>query len=107
MYAGGDLVLVPSRFEPCGLTQMYGLTYGALPLVASTGGLRDTVADGETGFVFDDISAAGLAGALDRALATWADQPTWKRMQAAGMASRVDWAASAAQYASLFSEVMA
>ncbi|WP_441886379.1 glycogen synthase GlgA [Microbacterium gubbeenense] len=107
MYAGGDLVLVPSRFEPCGLTQMYGLTYGALPLVASTGGLRDTVADGETGFVFDDISAAGLAGALDRALATWADQPAWKRMQAAGMASRVDWAASAAKYASLFSEVVA
>src|SRR5690606_34134261 len=71
MYAGGDLVLVPSRFEPCGLTQMYGLRYGALPVVASTGGLRDTVDDGRTGFVFSDISAAGLSDALARAVAVY------------------------------------
>lgn len=111
MYAGGDLVLVPSRFEPCGLTQMYGLRYGAVPVVAATGGLRDTVTDARpgsladrtaTGFVFDDISGAGIGSALDRARALYADPEAWGRLRDQAMRSPVGWGTSAARYAGLF-----
>lgn len=114
MYAGGDLVLVPSRFEPCGLTQLYGLRYGALPLVASTGGLRDTVSDATperiaagtaTGFSFADIGRQGLADALDRAVALHRDRDAWSRVRDTAMRTPVDWGTSAAAYASLFSEL--
>lgn len=115
MYAGGDLVLVPSRFEPCGLTQLYGLRYGALPLVASTGGLHDTVVDATrehladdtaTGFTFAEIDAAGLAEALDRALRLYADPEAWARVRRRAMATPVDWTSSGRQYAELFTELM-
>ncbi|GGO67007.1 glycogen synthase [Microbacterium nanhaiense] len=106
MYAGGDLVLVPSRFEPCGLTQMYGLRYGALPVVASTGGLRDTVDDGRTGFVFDDISSAGLSAVLARAAAAFGSAPEFARMRREAMAEPVDWGTSAAEYAALFDSLL-
>jgi len=105
MYAGGDLVLVPSRFEPCGLTQMYGLRYGALPVVASTGGLRDTVDDERTGFVFADISAGGLSSALARAVAAYGT-PAFAEMRRQAMAEPVDWATSAAAYADLFESIL-
>lgn len=105
LYAGGDLVLVPSRFEPCGLTQMYGLRYGALPVVAATGGLRDTVDDGVTGFVFDDISSAGLADALARAVAAHGT-PAFDEMRLRAMGQRLDWGSSAAAYAELFSSLL-
>jgi starch synthase len=105
MYAGGDLVLVPSRFEPCGLTQMYGLRYGALPVVASTGGLRDTVDDGRTGFVFADLSAAGLADALARAVAIHGT-PAFAEMRQRATTTRLDWDASAAAYAALFDSLL-
>ncbi|MFT3661577.1 MAG: glycogen synthase GlgA [Gordonia sp. (in: high G+C Gram-positive bacteria)] len=116
IYAGGDLVAVPSRFEPCGLTQLYGLRYGTLPLVAATGGLRDTVTDASaenrhagtaTGFTFDDISADGLAGAFARALELYADRPAWERVRARGMATPVDWHSSAQEYARLFDALVA
>ena len=115
MYAGGDLVLVPSRFEPCGLTQLYGLRYGALPLVASTGGLRDTVVDASpehladrtaTGFTFTDIDAAGLGWALTRARELYADRPAWLRLSDQAMRAPVGWEPSAARYAELFSELV-
>ncbi|MGQ7786621.1 glycogen synthase GlgA [Nesterenkonia sp. K-15-9-6] len=115
MYAGGDLVLVPSRFEPCGLTQLYGLRYGALPLVASTGGLRDTVVDATaenlaagtaTGFLVSELSAAGLADALARALRLHQDQQAWRAVRQTAMTSPVDWSTSAQQYAALFSELV-
>lgn len=110
MYAGADLVLVPSRFEPCGLTQLYGLRYGALPLVSSTGGLRDTVADATperiaedtaTGFSFSG-GAPGLADALARATLLHADRATWARVRSRAMRTPVDWGTSAARYAELF-----
>ncbi|MBK0418475.1 glycogen synthase GlgA [Leucobacter sp. CSA1] len=121
MYAGGDLVLVPSRFEPCGLTQLYGLRYGALPVVASTGGLRDTVADATperladgsaTGFAFGDptqggaIDAGGLGFALGRAVDLYADRDAWLRLRARAMRAPVDWSTSATRYAELFAELV-
>lgn len=120
MYAGGDLVLVPSRFEPCGLTQLYGLRYGAVPVVAATGGLRDTVTDARsenladgtaTGFTFGDaalggtIDAGGLGFALGRALDLFRDEAAWRRLRAQAMRASVDWGTSAARYADLFAEL--
>ncbi|GAB3191095.1 glycogen synthase GlgA [Nesterenkonia suensis] len=115
MYAGGDLVLVPSRFEPCGLTQLYGLRYGALPVVTATGGLRDTVVDATvenlaagtaTGLTFTDISAAGLDDALDRAGRLYADQAAWRAVRDRAMTTPVDWSTAAGQYADLFTELV-
>jgi starch synthase len=115
MYAGGDLVLVPSRFEPCGLTQLYGLRYGALPVVAATGGLRDTVVDASpehladrtaTGFTFTDIDATGLGWALTRAREMYADRPAWLRLRGQAMRTPVGWEPSAARYAELFSDLV-
>lgn len=111
VYAGADCVLVPSRFEPCGLTQLCALRYGAVPLVARTGGLADTVVDANemalrqgwgTGVVFNPVSAGMLAAALRRAAALFADAPTWRRIQANAMRTDVSWARSAAHYAALF-----
>ncbi|MDN6535894.1 MAG: glycogen synthase [Corynebacterium variabile] len=121
MYAGGDLVLVPSRFEPCGLTQLYGQRYGALPLVAATGGLRDTVTDATpenldagtaTGFSFSDvrlggtIDAGGLGFALGRAADLYRDTDAWDRLRRTAMTTPVDWGTSASRYADLFGELV-
>ncbi|WP_297006486.1 glycogen synthase GlgA [uncultured Corynebacterium sp.] len=120
MYAGGDLVLVPSRFEPCGLTQLYGQRYGAVPVVAATGGLRDTVTDATpsalaagtaTGFSFGDvrlggtIDAGGLGFALGRAADLYRDADAWDRLQRTAMTTPVDWGTSASRYAGLFNEL--
>ena len=109
MVAGVDALLVPSRFEPCGLTQMMAMRYGALPLVTRVGGLADTVIDANpaalragvaTGFVADP-DQAGFDRALQRAAALWRDQPAWREAQRAGMASELGWAQSAARYAAV------
>ena len=111
LFAGGDAVLVPSRFEPCGLTQMYGLRYGTLPVVAATGGLADTVigatpatlaAGVATGIVFAPTDALGLALALRRLTELYADRDTWDRLQRNAMKHPVGWEASAAAYARLY-----
>ncbi|MFT4085720.1 MAG: glycogen synthase GlgA [Gordonia sp. (in: high G+C Gram-positive bacteria)] len=115
LYAGADLVVVPSRFEPCGLTQLFGLRYGAVPLVASTGGLRDTVVDVTdeslakgiaTGFTFTDVSAGGLAHGFARAVSLYADRPRWRKLRKRGMETPVGWGASAQHYARLFAELL-
>ncbi|WP_019159690.1 glycogen synthase GlgA [Brevibacterium senegalense] len=115
LYAGGDLVLVPSRFEPCGLTQMYGLRYGAVPVVTATGGLRDTVVDAgaqtladgtATGFHLDGTTGPGLASALERATQLYADPVEWARLRERGMRSPVGWSTSAARYADLFESLV-
>lgn len=111
MYAGADAVLVPSRFEPCGLTQLYGLRYGALPLVARTGGLADTVIDANpaalragvaTGLQFSPLTQVALSDALMRLCALYRQPETWARMQRNAMKQPVDWADSAADYARLY-----
>lgn len=105
--AGADVILVPSAFEPCGLTQLYGLRYGTLPLVRRVGGLADTVVDctlenlddgTATGFVFDDLSAAGLLGAMRRAFALYRRQGDWAAVQKRGMGLRFDWSTAALHY---------
>ncbi|MGY9050259.1 MAG: glycogen/starch synthase, partial [Rhodobacterales bacterium] len=111
LIAGGDVILVPSRFEPCGLTQLYGLRYGTLPLVALTGGLADTVipaspagmaAGVATGFQFTPVTANCLRVALSRMCALWQSPTEWHRMMANAMAHPVGWDQSARTYAALY-----
>ncbi len=116
MFAGGDAVLVPSRFEPCGLTQMYGLRYGTLPVVAATGGLVDTVigatpatlaAGVATGIVFQPTDALGLGQALRLLMDLHGDPATWEKMQRNAMKHPVSWEASAGAYAALYESLLA
>lgn len=100
--AAADIFLMPSRFEPCGLNQMYSQRYGAVPVVYATGGLKDTVEDGVTGFVFDEPSADGLWQAVRRALSVYADKSAWRRIMQAGMQKDFSWEASANQYTWLY-----
>lgn len=111
MFAGGDAVLVPSRFEPCGLTQMYGLRFGTLPVVSAVGGLSDTVIDASpaalaagvaTGVVFHPVDALGLGQALRRLLALHADRTVWTALQKNAMRQPLGWETSAAAYAALY-----
>lgn len=99
--AGSDLFLMPSRYEPCGLNQIYSLRYGAVPVVRATGGLDDTI-DSSTGFKFEDYSARALAAALRAALAAYANPGEWRRLMLNGMAKDYSWRKSAAEYAGLY-----
>jgi starch synthase len=111
---GADAVLVPSRYEPCGLTQLCALRYGALPVVSRVGGLADTVIDASemalaagvaTGFQFAPVTATALEAAIDRAAALWRDRPAWRRMQQNAMATDVGWTRPARHYAALYREL--
>jgi starch synthase len=114
--AGADVILVPSRFEPCGLTQLYALRYGALPLVRRTGGLADTVADANavtlaegsaTGFVFDEEAPEALLEAVSRAVALYADRGAWQRIMRQAMSCDFSWGAAARQYKALYTRLIA
>ncbi|TCJ13832.1 glycogen synthase GlgA [Parasulfuritortus cantonensis] len=105
--AGADLFLMPSRFEPCGLNQMYSLRYGTPPIVHATGGLRDTVVDGVDGFVFTYATAHGLWLAVERALTAYAEPTVWKRMLQAGMKRDFSWERSARAYLELYERAAA
>lgn len=116
MFAGGDAVLVPSRFEPCGLTQMYGLRYGTLPVVAAVGGLADTVitanpaglaAGVATGLTFHPTNADAFAQALRQLLVLHADREIWAKLQRNAMAQPVGWEASAKAYGALYESLTA
>lgn len=110
--AGSDVFLMPSRFEPCGLSQMYALRYGAVPLVRSTGGLVDTVepydaATGRgTGFRFDHADGTAILWAIDQALATWRDRDRFAALQRSGMAKDFSWDRSAAAYVDVYRRAM-
>jgi len=99
--AGADLFLMPSRYEPCGLNQMFSLRYGTVPVVRATGGLEDTV-DDETGFKFREYTGAALWEAVRAALAAFRDREQWTAMMRRGMAKDFSWNASAAEYAALY-----
>lgn len=114
MQAGGDAILVPSRFEPCGLTQLYGLAYGCVPAVARTGGLADTVVDANlaaiqmgaaTGIQFDRVDYPSLSGAITRAISLYHSQDIWRAMQKAGMNSDFTWRQSGGAYAHLYRSI--
>lgn len=104
--AGSDAILMPSRYEPCGLTQLFALRYGTLPVVRATGGLADSVVDGETGFAFTQAAPLFMAGALDRLMQTWRQPERWRQMQLTAMAQDFSWARSAQQYRQLYEEVL-
>src|SRR3954447_7260022 len=114
--AGADALVVPSRFEPCGLTQLCALRYGAVPIVSQVGVLADTVIDvkeadiaggAATGFKFGPVTAEALAGALHRANILWRDQQAWRRLQHNGMSTDVSWRNRANRYAALYRDVVA
>lgn len=116
MQGGSDAILIPSRFEPCGLTQLYGLRYGCVPVVARTGGLADTVIDANeaavtagvaTGFQFTADDADAFANAIRRVVATFAAKPVWTSLQKQGMKADVSWARSAARYVDLYKSLIA
>ncbi len=108
IYGGSDVFLMPSHFEPCGLGQLIAMRYGAVPVVRATGGLADTVIDAGrspvrgTGFVFKPATAAGLLGALDRALAAYQEPDRWSAIQRRDMAADFSWPVSAQQYVALY-----
>ena len=106
--AGSDIFLMPSRYEPCGLNQIYSLRYGTIPVVRATGGLDDTIQDcgsggaSCTGFKFTGYSSSEMLAAIQRALVAFGDQPTWKKLMKNGMAKDFSWEASAKKYIQLY-----
>ena len=112
---GADVILVPSRFEPCGLTQLYGLRYGAIPLVSRVGGLADTVIDANeaaaeagvaTGLQFSPVDGPSLGEAISRAVSLYQRPEMWARMQRKGMKTDVSWTNSAGKYAGLYQKIL-
>ncbi|QMT31428.1 glycogen synthase GlgA [Alysiella filiformis] len=102
LVGGGDVIAVPSRFEPCGLTQLYGLKYGTLPLVRKTGGLADTVAHGETGFVFEHANVDDLSACFQAALNTWQNKALWSKYCANAMQQDYGWQRAAQAYRAIY-----
>jgi starch synthase len=107
IYAGADMLLMPSRYEPCGISQMIAMRYGCVPIVSSVGGLKDTIFANDTGFVFTKPTTARLTTAIKKALAIYPDQEKWQVMQKAGMSQDFSWSVSARQYFQLYQRVIA
>ena len=116
LQGGADAILIPSRFEPCGLTQLYGLAYGCVPIATRTGGLADTIIDANeaavgarvaTGILFDGVTGDSLAGAIRRAVTLYAQPEIWAGMQRQGMKADFSWRHSGARYASLYAQLVA
>jgi starch synthase len=99
--AGADMFLMPSRYEPCGLSQIYSLRYGTVPIVRATGGLEDSV-NGQTGFKFAGYSGAALAGAVHDAVIAYKNRDLWRRRMISAMQADFSWDASAAKYSELY-----
>lgn len=115
MQAGSDAIIIPSRFEPCGLTQLYGLRYGCVPVVARTGGLNDTIIDANaaalnakaaTGIQFAAVTAEGLRQAVRRTIRLFKDTKTWNQIQKQGMKADVSWETSAQAYVHLYHRLL-
>jgi len=112
--AGADMFLMPSRFEPCGLNQMYSQRYGTPPVARATGGLADTIIDycpealvngRATGFLFSELTAPALLAAVQRAVAVYRDRQSWRKLQQNGMARDFGWHTAAGQYAELYARL--
>ncbi len=106
IYGGADVLLMPSRYEPCGISQMIAMRYGCVPLVRAVGGLHDTVTDSETGFVFVDAKAKSFNDAVRRALNLYPDRSRWLNLQRAGMALDFSWHNSAKKYFELYKKLL-
>ena len=96
------MLLMPSRYEPCGLAQMIAMRYGCVPVVHATGGLKDTVEEGKTGFLFQTAQATAMLETLRRAFAAYTCPEKWERFQRNGMTEDFSWSRSAARYAELY-----
>jgi starch synthase len=114
LFAGGDILLHPCRFEPCGLTPLYALRYGSLPVVRQIGGLADTIVDSSqltialssaTGFVFQEATAGAMLACLDRAVALYRQPIAWRKIQRQAMSRDFGWSASARRYLALYHEL--
>jgi len=106
VYGGADIFLMPSRYEPCGLSQMIAMRYGCVPVVHATGGLKDTVKPDETGFLFEKATPAALAKAIRQALTVYPDRDRWQALQRNGMAQDFSWTRSAKQYVALYQSLL-
>ena len=102
IFAGSDFTMMPSRFEPCGLSQMYAQRFGSLPIGRKTGGLAETIADGETGFLFRDPSPESFMGGIVRAFATYGSKRRLNRMRESAMAQSFSWTKSASSYSAIY-----
>jgi starch synthase len=114
--AGSDIFIMPSRFEPCGLNQLYGLAYGTPPVVSLTGGLADSICDTNelslknnlaTGFVVKNVSIASLLVSIERAIEFWKDKKTWRQIQKNGMQRDIGWDSRAIDYLALYQKTLA
>jgi starch synthase len=106
IYAGSDIFLMPSRYEPCGISQMIAMRYGSVPLVRAVGGLHDTVTDSETGFVFVDTKVKSFNDTLRRALALYSYHSRWTALQKAAMAQDFSWTRPARKYLDLYKKLV-
>jgi starch synthase len=106
IYAGADMLLMPSRYEPCGLSQMIAMRYGCVPIVRAAGGLNDTVHHGVTGYIFEKAHHMSLVAAINSAMKIFADHEKWRSIQRAGMAQDFSWANSAKQYSELYQSLL-
>ena len=106
IYAGADMLLMPSRYEPCGLSQMIAMHYGCIPIVRAAGGLNDTVIHGKTGFVFQKAHHMSLMAAINSAFKIYADPEKWQTMQRVGMAQDFSWENSAKKYLELYQSII-
>ncbi len=112
IYAGSDMFLMPSRFEPCGLGQLISLRYGTIPIVRKTGGLADTIVDysaddpSSNGFVFEDYTSSALMKTVKRAVETYGDKKEWKRLIETALAGDYSWCAQASRYVDFYHEAM-
>jgi len=110
--AGSDMFLMPSRYEPCGLNQLYSLKYGTVPIVRRTGGLSDTIIEFNpedctgTGFVFDEYEATKLLKAIQRAVSLYKDTKLWKKLMRNGMKQDFSWSTSAKQYLKIYEKIL-
>ena len=103
--AGSDIFLMPSRYEPCGLNQIYSLRYGTPPVVRATGGLDDTIEE-DTGFKFQEYTGGALLGAINQALQAFVDKPSWRHRMRRGMLKDFSWNASASEYSALYGRLL-
>jgi starch synthase len=106
IYASADMILMPSRYEPCGLAQMIAMRYGCVPVVRAVGGLKDTVIPNETGFIFEKAHHMSLVSAVKAALKVLPDREKWQALQRNGMAKDFSWGASAREYLKLYQSLV-
>ncbi len=111
IYGGADALLIPSRYEPCGLTQMIAMRYGCVPVARATGGLADTIVDtgsvaADTGFLFDEATSEALAEALSRVLERFASKKDWQSLQQNGMRQDFSWERSAQKYLQVYKTLL-